>query len=191
MTKARKPNLSPLPNSPDNQQAALPMLVDRVSFMIHRIGEHMARICNPWFQEWGLDLVTSRMMVALLERETMTAGEIVKIMALPQSTISHQLKRLEGLGYLTRTVGAQDSRIVFARLTERGLDIAQRSNQLSRTVVGQLVSAIGEDDLDRVRAALKRADVALEAMFDATTASAPGSRRKRNTAGKVPTEKPR
>jgi DNA-binding MarR family transcriptional regulator len=190
MTKTLKPNLSPLPHNPDNQQATLPMLVDRVSFMIHRIGEHMARICNPWFQEWGLDLVTSRMMVALLERETMTAGEIVKIMALPQSTISHQLKRLEGLGYLTRTVGADDSRIVVARLTERGLDVAQRSNQLSRTVVTQLVSAIGEDDLDRVRAALKRADVALEAMFDATAASAPRSRRKRQSADKARSENP-
>ena len=190
MTKTRKPNLLPIPHSPDNQQAVLPSLVDRVSFMIYRIGEHMARICNPWFQEWGLDLVTSRMMVALLERETMTAGEIVKIMALPQSTISHQLKRLEGLGYLTRTVGVEDSRIVVARLTERGLDVAQRSNQLSRTVVAQLVSAIGEDDLDRVRAALKRADGALEAMFDATAANAPGSRRKRQGAGKARIEKP-
>lgn len=186
MTKTPKPSLSP---RPDNQQEAMPALVDRMSFMIYRIGEHMARICNPWFQEWGLDLVTSRMMVALLERETMTAGEIVKIMALPQSTISHQLKRLEGLGYLTRTVGADDSRIVVARLTERGLDVAQRSNQLSRTVVTQLVSAIGDDDLDRVRAALKRADVALEAMFDTTAASAPGSRRKRQGAGKAHTEK--
>lgn len=191
MTENPEPNLSPLPHNPDAKQEPLPTLVDRVSFMIYRIGEHMARICNPWFQEWGLDLVTSRMMVALLERETMTAGEIVKIMALPQSTISHQLKRLEGLGYLTRTVGAEDSRIVVARLTERGLDVAQRSNQLSRRVVAQLVSAIGEDDLDRVRAALKRADVALEAMFDATAASAPGSRRKRQSAGKTHTEKPR
>lgn len=190
MTKTPEPHLSPPPHNPDDKREALPTLVDRVSFMIYRIGEHMARICNPWFQEWGLDLVTSRMMVALLERETMTAGEIVKIMALPQSTISHQLKRLEGLGYLTRTVGAEDSRIVVARLTERGLDVAQRSNQLSRTVVTQLVSAIGEDDLDRVRAALNRADVALEAMFDATAAGAPGSRRKRQGAGKVPTDKP-
>lgn len=160
------------------ENSALPPLAERISFLVHRVGAHMARISNPWFQEAGVDLVTSRMIVLLAERGELTAGEIVKVMALPQSTISHQLKRLEGLGYLTREVGAEDSRIVIARLTARGMEVARRSNELSRDVVGALVSAIGEDDLPTVRAALKRADAALEAMYDARQ-SVPGPRRKK------------
>lgn len=156
---------------------ALPPLAERISFLVHRVGAHMARISNPWFQEAGVDLVTSRMIVLLAERGELTAGEIVKVMALPQSTISHQLKRLEGLGYLTREVGAEDSRIVIARLTPQGVEVARRSNELSREVVGALVSAIGEDDLPIVRAALKRADAALEAMYDVRQ-SGTGPRRK-------------
>jgi DNA-binding transcriptional ArsR family regulator len=78
----------------------LPALADRISFLMHRINAQMQRICNPRFERWGVDLVTSRMLVALLERGQMSSGDIVRLMALPQSTISHQLKRLEALGYV-------------------------------------------------------------------------------------------
>ncbi|BBE35644.1 MarR family winged helix-turn-helix transcriptional regulator [Sphingosinicella microcystinivorans] len=139
-------------------------ILNRVSFMMHRINAHMLRICNPYFQDWGVDLVTSRMLVALLERGPMSAGEIVRIMALPQSTISHQIKRLEKLGYLTRTAGSQDSRIVIAELTDHGRDIANQANALSRRVTDTLLQAIGDDEVETVRAALKRVDQALEAM---------------------------
>jgi len=162
---------------PDGDASALPPLTERISFLVHRVGAHMARISNPWFQEAGVDLVTSRMIVLLAERGELTAGEIVKVMALPQSTISHQLKRLEGLGYLTREVGPDDSRIVIARLTSQGIEVARRSNALSREVVGALVAAIGEGDLPIVRAALKRADAALEALYESRQ-SVTGPRRK-------------
>ena len=157
---------------PHDDASALPPLAERISFLVHRVGAHMARIANPWLQEAGVDLVTSRMIVLLAERGELTAGEIVKVMALPQSTISHQLKRLEGLGYLTREVGPDDSRIVIARLTPQGVEVARRSNALSREVVAALVAAIGEDDLPIVRAALKRADAALEAMYEARQSTA-------------------
>jgi MarR family transcriptional regulator, organic hydroperoxide resistance regulator len=142
----------------------LPPLLNRISFMMHRINAHMMRICNPYFQEWGVDLVTSRMMVALLENGPLSAGEIVRIMALPQSTISHQIKRLEKLGYLSRSAGEVDSRMVIAELTDRGREVAMAANALSRRVTDELLAAIGEDDITVVRAALKRVDHSLESM---------------------------
>ncbi|NLR41618.1 MULTISPECIES: MarR family winged helix-turn-helix transcriptional regulator [unclassified Novosphingobium] len=150
----------------------------------------MARISNPWFQEAGLDLVTSRMIVLLAERGELTAGEIVKVMALPQSTISHQLKRLEGLGYLKREVGSEDSRIVIARLTAEGVEVAGRANELSRDVVDELVSAIGQKELAAVRAALKRADAALEAMYDSRLAASSSRRRNRKVGMQAPSPSP-
>lgn len=142
----------------------LPPLLNRISFLMHRVNAHMLRICNPYFQEWGVDLVTSRMMVALLEHGTLSAGEIVRIMALPQSTISHQIKRLEKLGYLTRSAGEKDSRMIIAELTDRGHEVAKAANALSRRVTDELLRAIGEDEVEIVRAALKRVDDALEVM---------------------------
>jgi DNA-binding MarR family transcriptional regulator len=104
------------------------------------------------------------MMVALLEKGPLSAGEIVRIMALPQSTISHQIKRLEKLGYLRRTAGETDSRMVIAELTDHGREVAVAANALSRRVTDELLKAIGEEDVAVVRAALKRVDQALEAL---------------------------
>ena len=142
----------------------LPPLQDRISFLMHRINAQMLRICNPRFERWGVDLVTSRMLVALLERGPMSSGDIVRTMALPQSTISHQIKRLEALGYVVRSADPIDSRIVMATLTETGRPVAKAANELSRSVTDTLLDAIGNDEVEPIRAALKRMDQALETL---------------------------
>jgi DNA-binding MarR family transcriptional regulator len=142
----------------------LPPLQDRISFLMHRINAQMLRICNPRFDHWGVDLVTSRMLVAMLERGPMSSGDIVRTMALPQSTISHQVKRLEALGYVARSTDSVDSRIVIATLTEAGREVATAANDLSRSVTDILLDAIGDTDVEMVRAALKRMDQALETL---------------------------
>lgn len=136
----------------------LPPLQDRISFLVHRINAHLQRHTNPMLKRWGVDLTESRLLVVLLENGPTSAGEIVRIMALPQSTISHQVKRLERAGYVTRSPGNSDSRMVIAELTENGRAVALEANNHSRAVAGQVLAAIGEDELELVRAALKRVD---------------------------------
>lgn len=143
------------------EQASMKPLLERVSFLVHRVNAQMLRVCNPHFQKWGVDLVTSRMMVALLENDGLTAGDIVKLMALPQSTISHQLKRLERLDYITRENSAQDSRIIIAKLTEQGRLVADEANKLSRKVVTRMLQSIGDDEAQIIRSGLKEMDKAL------------------------------
>ena len=155
----------------------LPPLQDRISFLMHRINAQMQRICNPRFERWGVDLVTSRMLVALLERGAMSSGDVVWTMALPQSTISHQIKRLEALGYVARSTDAVDSRIVIATLTDTGRSVAEAANELSRSVTDTLLDAIGDDEVELVRAALKRIDRALETLSLEDTQLRPRSAR--------------
>lgn len=141
----------------------LPPLIDRVSFLVHRINAHMLRQTNPLLKEWGIDLTESRLMVAILEMGSMSAGDIVRIMALPQSTVSHQLKRLEKLGYLARTPSEKDSRVIIAALTDKGRRVASDANEHSHRVMSGIADAIGNDEeLERVRAAMKRVDEALQ-----------------------------
>ncbi len=160
----------------------LPPLEERISFLVHRINAQLQRVCNPRFDELGLDLVTSRMLVAMLERGPMSLGEIVRTMALPQSTISHQVKRLEALGYVARGCDPDDSRIIMSALTVRGREVAREANALSRSVTDALLEAIGEGEIEGVRAALKRMDMALAAMAPAVGAVR-GRRRDRQAPG--------
>lgn len=140
----------------------LPPLMERISFLTHRLNAQMARVCNPYFQTWGVDLIMSRMMVVILEHGPMPAGDIVKVMALPQSTISHQMKRLEKLGYVEREQGKQDSRVRMVSLTNSGREVALQANKLSEQVVALMMKSIGEENIEPVRAALMRVDHALQ-----------------------------
>jgi DNA-binding MarR family transcriptional regulator len=139
----------------------LPPLQDRISFLVHRINVHLLRITNPMLKRWGVDLTESRLLVALLENGAVPIGEIVRIMALPQSTISHQVKRLEKAGYVIRSVGDRDSRVVIIALTDEGQNVALEANNHSRNVTDQLLAAIGADEVELIRAALKRVDASL------------------------------
>jgi DNA-binding MarR family transcriptional regulator len=93
----------------------------------------------------------------------MAAGDIVRVMALPQSTVSHQLKRLEKLGYLARTPDPGDSRMIVATLTPEGRAVARDSNALSREVTSVLVEALAGMDGQAFRETLKRMDAILAA----------------------------
>ena len=146
-----------------NDSDLLPPLVDRVSFLVHRINAHLLRVTNPLLRKWGIDLIESRLLAVLFERGPLSAGEIVAIMALPQSTVSHQTKRLEKIGYVSRASGKQDSRMVITALTELGREIASEGSEISRAVTDQIREAIGDDQLELVRASLKRVDAMLAA----------------------------
>jgi DNA-binding MarR family transcriptional regulator len=139
-------------------QNSLPPIEERLSFLVHRINAQMARICNPMFRHLKVDILMSRMLVILLEKGPLPAGELVRIMALPQSTISHQLKRIDKLKYIERSVDKADSRSIIVSLTPLGRKTAKKCNELSREVTGLLLQALGDADVDLVRDALKRMD---------------------------------
>ena len=133
----------------------------RHSFLIHRINAHLNRLCNPMFRRWRVDIDLARMLAVLDEHGALAAGEIVRVMALPQSTISHQLKRLEALGYIRRAPDARDSRVIIVTLTGEGEAVARESNALSRQVGGVLEAALGDLDRPAFAMALTRIDARL------------------------------
>ncbi len=115
---------------------------DRLSFFIHQLSAQMARVVNPLFREFDVDLVSSRVLVLALERGAIGAGEIVDLLLLPQSTVSHQLQRLEKIGYILRTRAGADQRLVTVELTGRGRVVAEACNQRSIEVFDAMVAPL-------------------------------------------------
>jgi MarR family transcriptional regulator, organic hydroperoxide resistance regulator len=114
--------------------SAAPPMNRRLTFQVHRVNAKVAQIANPLFRIQQLDLLSSRILVLLLERDEMRVGELVEEMVLPQSTISHQLQRLEKRKLLRRRRARDDNRSVAVSLTQRGLEVARQCNQLSLAV---------------------------------------------------------
>lgn len=131
-------------------------LEDRVSFLTHRINARLQQLCNPVIAPYQLDLYSSRIIVALAEKGPMKVGELVDLMALPQSTMSHQLKRLERDDYVLRTRSEVDNRTVVISLTRRGADVAETCNRLSDMILGSVSQELNRQEIEQLTALLQR-----------------------------------
>jgi DNA-binding MarR family transcriptional regulator len=92
----------------------------------------------------------------LLERGETSVGELVDAMVLPQSTISHQLQRLEKLGLVRRRRRQSDNRSVGVTLTARGSTVAGECNDLSAVIYSAMSCDLAAGELDLVRDLLRR-----------------------------------
>ena len=115
---------------------------ERLSFLVHRVNAGLTRVSKPMFKQHGLDPVTSRILVLVLNREQTLVGDVIEFLGLPQSTVSHQIKRLENAGLLRRARDADDNRAYRLSLTTKGRRTAefcdQRSLKLNQALVRQL-----------------------------------------------------
>lgn len=141
-----------LSTSPKNRRP----LEDRVSFLTHRINAHLQQVCNPLIAPLQLDLYSSRIIVAIAEKGPMKVGELVELMALPQSTMSHQLKRLERDDYVLRTRSDTDNRTVVITLTQKGQDVAEINNQLSDIILAHVSKELSPDEIKLLTVLLQR-----------------------------------
>lgn len=146
----------------------VPPLMERISFLIHRVEAKTELVCNPLFRQMGLALQDTRVLVNLLQAGQMRIGDLVNIMAVPQSTLSHQVRSLERRKLLCRTRGLTDSRSVEVELTPYGREVAQRCDIQSEKVYRSMVDGLSEAELKLLRRQLKDVFHRLEE-FDANT----------------------
>jgi DNA-binding MarR family transcriptional regulator len=159
------------------KKQALPPLNDRISFLMHRIGAKLELICNPYFRRYDVALQNSRMLVMLLENGRARVGDLVTGMALPQSTISHQLRELEKRKLVRRSPGVADSRSVNVELTARGERVARQCNGLSASVYQTMVEGFSKDELELLRTQLRLIFVRLETLHARELARRPPKRK--------------
>lgn len=144
-TAARRVSADPLATP------APPRVENRISVLVHKINARIGQIVNPMFNRHGLDLFSSRILVFLMERREMRVGELVDAMVLPQSTISHQLQRLEERGFVTRRRADEDNRAVAVALTERGWTVAAECNRVSAAVLEAMLADFAPAEVERLR----------------------------------------
>lgn len=136
------------------ESARVPPLSERISFRIHQLSAQMARITNPLFRQFGIDVVSSQILLLIQERSRVGISELLGIVHLPQSTISHQLQRLEKRGYIHRERGGVDQRTVTLSLTESGARVAAECETISTRVYEAMVEGLGGTSAEKVCAEL-------------------------------------
>src|SRR6218665_3025277 len=102
-------------------------LDDFMCFAIYSANLAYSRVYKPVLEELGLTYPQYVAIVALWDEDELTVKGLSDKLFLEPSTVTPMLKRLEAMGYVTRTRGTDDERIVRVRLTETGRRLREKA----------------------------------------------------------------
>ncbi len=135
--------MPPSPQPPSPATTDLP-LEERISFLVHTVAARIAAVGNRHFRAHDLNHYSARILVLLLQHEELRAGDLVEMLALPQSTISSQLQALHAKRLIRRRRSRRDTRSVILTLTPAGLELARDCDGLSLRVHHAVLDALSE-----------------------------------------------
>jgi DNA-binding MarR family transcriptional regulator len=124
-----QPQAAPQATSPDASQdpaASAPKLSDFLCFAIYSANLAYGRAYKPILEELGLTYTQYVAIVALWEHDHQTVSGLGEKLFLESNTLTPILKKLEAMGYLTRTRDARDERQVVISLTDAGRRLREK-----------------------------------------------------------------
>ncbi len=129
----------------DSRSDASPSRVDDLlCFLVHSTGAAFNRVYRKPLERLGLTYPQYLVMLTLWTDDALSVGQIGDRLRQDSNTLTPLLKRLEGLGFVTRTRSAADERRVVVRLTAEG----RRLRESVAEVVGCVRETVGLDEGD-------------------------------------------
>ena len=123
---------------------------DHLCFAIYSAGHAFNRIYKPLLVALDLTYPQYLVMVALWAGDDQTVGSLGEKLFLESSTLTPLLKRLEGIGYLSRSRDPADERQVRVRLTKAGAALREKARDIPRCILE--TSGLSIDAVRRLQA---------------------------------------
>ena len=101
-------------------------LADFMCFSIYSANLAYSRVYKPALEALGLTYPQYITIISLWEEDRQTVKGLSEKLFLEPSTMTPMLKRLEAMGYLTRTRDADDERNVRISLTDAGRRLREK-----------------------------------------------------------------
>lgn len=101
-------------------------LADFMCFSIYSANLAYSRVYKPVLEELGLTYPQYVTIICLWEEDQLTVTQLSEKLFLEPSTMTPMLKRLEAMGYLTRTRDVNDERSVLIALTSAGRRLREK-----------------------------------------------------------------
>jgi DNA-binding MarR family transcriptional regulator len=138
-----------------------PKLDDFLCFAVYAAGHAFNGVYKPLLDALGLTYPQYLAMTALWGEDDQTVGALGDRLSLEYSTLTPLLKRLEGLGMVSRRRDPEDERQVRVRLTAQGKALQQMASSLPSCIQeasGLSAAELGrlKDDISRLRESLDR-----------------------------------
>lgn len=98
---------------------------------------------NPFLKEIGLTYPQYVTMMVLWEEKKITMHDLGKRLYLDSGTLTPVLKKLENMGYVTRSRKPEDERVVIVEITPEGQALREKAEKVPYAM-GCLVNRKGE-----------------------------------------------
>jgi DNA-binding MarR family transcriptional regulator len=122
------------PDEPESLQ-----LADFLCFAVYSANLTFGKAYKPVLEQLGLTYTQYITLVALWEEDNQTVSGLGEKLFLESNTVTPMLKKLEGMGYLSRERDSADERHVRVKLTDEGRDLREKA----RSITMGLLEAVG------------------------------------------------
>ena len=127
-------------------------LENQLCFALYAATNAITRSYRGALGQLGLTYPQYLVLVTLLERPSMTSGELARALKLDAGTLTPMLKRLADAGLIDRVRRVQDERIVDNRLTAKALALQDGLLKAQAQVICR--TGLEEADMAALREAL-------------------------------------
>lgn len=122
----------------------------KIREILHGMDMERRKIVRPKFQELGLTVGEgqAKILKCLLEQGSMTQRQLADKCMLDVTTMSRTLDKLQGAGYLLRTVNPSCRRSFLVCITEKGKEKAASVQKIFSDLDEQIWQGISEDEME-------------------------------------------
>ena len=102
----------------------------QLCFPLYAAARQVTALYTPHLKELGLTYTQYIVFLVLWERDGITVGELGQRLYLDNGTLTPLLKKLEQMGYITRSRSTEDERVVKISLTDEGIALKERVREI-------------------------------------------------------------
>lgn len=111
---------------------------------------HLFHQCNHRLHTNGKFHGQERLLILLLEQQTLTQRELIDITGRRSATLSEQLENMDKAGYIIRTRNEEDRRNVDVSLTPHGRDTAKYAKEKRIERAHTLFSELNDEEKENL-----------------------------------------
>ena len=128
-------------------------LDDQVCFIMYSASRAIIRAFAPYLEKLGITYPQYLVLFTLYEFKCLTVNEIGNKLFLDSGTLTPLLKRMEKSGYIVRERSKEDERKVLISLTEEGIEMRRRVNDIPKMIAER--SGLQLEELQRIKDEVK------------------------------------
>lgn len=116
----------------------------QLCFPLYVVSKEIIRLYKPFLDPLGLTYTQYITLMALWEKDGLSVSELGAMLFLDSGTLTPLLKKMESLGWITRTRNKENERMVHIHLTHEGLELRDHALHIPRSILQKTTMSTDE-----------------------------------------------